>query len=212
MSEQLIISVSREYASGGHVVAEKLAKIFGLPLYDYNLLKEIAAQKGINVSKLEKYDELPKNKLLSRKVRGYSNSPQENIANMQFEYLKSKAEQGESFVVVGRCAETILKEYDCLIPIFIMADMDYKLERVMTTEGLTKEDAQVQIKRQNWKRKEYHNYFCSEKWGDSRNYDVCINCSKLGLDGTTKMLEQYIRERLSIREKGIGDQDETKEI
>lgn len=201
MSEQIIISVSREYGSGGHVIAEKLAKIFELPLYDYNLLKEIAAEKGINVSKLQKYDEVPKNKLLSRKVRGYSNSLQENIANMQFEYLKSKAEQGESFVIVGRCAETVLKEFDCMIPIFIIADMDYKLQRVMSTEGLSEEEARVQIKRQNWNRKQYHNYFCTEKWGDSRNYDVCMNCSKLGIDGTTQILEQYIRERIRIREE-----------
>ena len=209
MTEQLIISVSREFGSGGHLIAQQLSKIFDLPLYDYNLLKEIAAQKGIDVSKLQKYDELPKNKILSRNVRGYSNSPHENIANMQFEYLKSKAEQGESFVVVGRCSETILKEYDCMIPIFVMADMEYKLKRVMTTEKLTEEEARARIKRQNWKRKEYHNYFCAQKWGDSRNYDVCVNCGKLGIEKTTAILEQYIRERILVRETEQKETHET---
>ena len=108
---QLIISVGREYGSGGHVIAEELAKRFGIPFYDYHLIGEIAAGKKVDVKTLERFDELPKIPFFSRTVNGFSNSPQENLANMQFEYLKKKASEGESFVIVGRCSEHILKEY-----------------------------------------------------------------------------------------------------
>lgn len=206
MTKQLIISVSREYAGGGHEIAEKLAEKFSLPLYDYDLLKEIAAEKGLDVSNLQKYDELPKSKLFSRKVRGHSSSPQENIAHMQFEYLKKKAAKGESFVVVGRCSETVLKEFDCMIPIFIIADMRYKVERIARTAEISPQEAKTMIKLQNKKRRYYHDYFCDVKWGDSRNYDICVNSSKLGLDGTADLLETFIREKIRMQEAKAAKQ------
>lgn len=195
MSEQLIIAVSREFGSGGHVVAEKLAERFGLPVYNRNLLREIALEKSVNAENLEKYDEVPKKYLISRRVKGYSNSPEENIANMQFDFLRKKAESGESFVVVGRCAESVLSEYPCMIPIFILGDMEWKIRRTMEVDHLSEKDAEAKILRHDRKRKEYHNYYCAGKWGDSRNYDITINSSRLGLDKTTDILENYIRER-----------------
>ena len=93
MGKQLIISVGREFGSGGHVIAEELARRFELPLYDNNLLEHIAEEKEISHESLKKYDERPKNRLFSRTVRGYSNSMQENLANMQFDYLKRKPQQ-----------------------------------------------------------------------------------------------------------------------
>lgn len=94
MDRQLIISVGREFGSGGHVIAEALAERFHLALYDSNLLEHIAQEKNIDHGELKKFDEKPKNKLLSRTVRGYSSSAQENLANMQFEYLRKKAADG----------------------------------------------------------------------------------------------------------------------
>lgn len=94
MGKQLIISVGREFGSGGHVIAEELARRFGLVLYDNNLLEQIAEEKEIPHDGLKKYDEKPKSRLFSRTVRGYSNSVQENLANMQFDYLKKKAADG----------------------------------------------------------------------------------------------------------------------
>ena len=88
MRKQIIISVSREFGSGGHVIAQNIAKQLDIPVYDYNILKEIAVQKGVDHKNLEKYDEIPKNRLFSRTVRGYNNSPEENIANLQFKFLK----------------------------------------------------------------------------------------------------------------------------
>ena len=101
-NKQLIIAVSREYGSGGHVIAEALAKEFDLPLYDYNLLHEIAEEKGVDYNDLINYDESPHSRLLSRTVRGHNNSPSKNIAELQFNHLKRMADSGKSFVIVGR--------------------------------------------------------------------------------------------------------------
>ena len=200
MGKQLIISIGREFGSGGHEIAEMLAERFGLKLYDSNLLDEIASEKNVDGYHFEKYDEVPRNIFFSRKVKGFSNSMEENIANMQFDYLQKKAAKGDSFVVVGRCAETMLKAYPALISIFILGDWDHKVERVQRLYHLPLAEAETYILRQDKKRKNYHNYYCNGKWGDSRNYDISINSSKLGEEATADMLEDYIRKCLALRD------------
>lgn len=195
MNKQLIISIGREFGSGGHEIAQMLAKEFGLTLYDKSLLENMAKDKNMDSSTLEKYDEKPRNMWITRTVRGYSNSAEENLANMQFNYLKEKAEAGESFVIVGRCAETMLHNYKALISIFILGDWDSKVDRVMRLYEMDREEAESFIYRQDTKRKNYHNYYCKGRWGDSRNYDISINSSKLGEEVTAGMLMEYIRKR-----------------
>ena len=193
---QIIISIGREFGSGGRVIAQALAERFGLPLYDRHLITEIAEKMGMTVEQVEKYNEVPKMKLLSRKVNGYSNSIEDNIAEMQFNIIDEKAKNGESFVVVGRCAETKLKKYPALISLFILGDMDKKVERIMKIYELNEEEAKKFIAKKDKKRKHYHNYHCSGSWGDSRLYDLSINCSRLGIDKTVDMLEHYIKARI----------------
>ena len=195
MEKQLIISLGREYGSGGHDIAEDLAKRFGLPLYDSNLLEEIARNNSVDHDELKKYDERPRMSFFTRKVRGHSNSLEETIAYMQFEYMKKMAERGDSFVIVGRCAEVKLKEFPCLVSIFVLADAEAKIERIMKKFDLTREAAKAQIKKENYNRKAYHNFHCPVKWGDSRNYELSINSSKLGYEATTDMIEAYVRKR-----------------
>ena len=129
-------------------------------------------------------------------MRGFSNSPEEQIANMQFDFLRKKAEEGASFVIVGRCAETILKGNPGLITIFVLGDMDAKIKRIAGLHLISRAEAERMIWRHDRKRKAYHNHYCEMKWGDSRNYDLCINSNKLGIERTTDTLEQYIRERM----------------
>lgn len=196
MAKQIIISISREYGSGGHEIAEKLAQRLQLPIYDRNLLDHMAEEKAIDGEKLKKYDESPRKMLWSRTVRGHSNSPEENIAHMQFDFIRGKADSGESFVVVGRCSEDILKDYEGLISIFVLGDMEEKVQRIMGIRNMTEEEAKAAIYRHDKKRKSYHNYYCNSKWGDSRAYDICVNSSKMGTDKTVDMLEDYIRFRM----------------
>lgn len=196
MAKQTIISISREFGSGGHVIAEKIARDLNLPMYDRKMLEEIAAEKNMKVEHLEKYDEKSRNVFLSRRVRGYSNSMEENLTEMQFEYIKKKADSGESFVVVGRCAETVLHGRKEMISIFILGDRDKKIERVKEKYNLTESEAVSKINRHDKKRKQYHNTYSKYKWGDSRSYDICVNSSRLGIEETADSLEHYIRSRM----------------
>ena len=197
MKKQLIISVGREYGSGGHLVADKLAEKYGLPLYDRNLLKEVAASRNLDSKDLEEFDEIKRNKLMSRTVRGFNNSPAHNVAMLQFEYLKRMADEGKSFVVVGRCAEAVLRDCDALISIFVLGDFDDKIARLMEHHGITEHAAKIMRTKEERKRKTYHNSNCEGKWGDSRNYDISINASKLGIDETARVLAEYIDARLA---------------
>ena len=200
--KQLIISVGREYGSGGHVIAEKLAEKLGLRLYDSNLLTCVAKEKHVSPEELKAYDEMGKNKLLYRTVNGFSNSPEENLANLQFDYLRKLAAAGESFVIVGRCAETALSGIPGLISLFILGDEDAKIQRIRSLHPeLSRDEAKRLCSKEDWKRKSYHNYYCKGKWGDARTYDLTINSSRLGLDGTADALEAYIRARIASEMK-----------
>jgi cytidylate kinase len=195
MEKQLIISLGREFGSGGHVIAEKLADNYGLTLYDKNILKDIAEAKDVSAKNLTPYDERPKNPLLSRTVRGFTNSPEENIARLQFDFIRERADAGESFVIVGRCAESVLKGRPYVVTIFVTGDPEQKVLRTMETEGLSKEEAKRRVEQVSRQRKAYHNHYCKEKWGDSRSYDLVINSSRLGIAGTTCLLMDYIDAR-----------------
>lgn len=193
---QVIISVGREFGSGGRLIAETLADRLGLPIYDRHLITEIAEKTGMSAADIEKLDESPKSHLMSRRVRGYSNSIEDNIAEMQFDFIRRKAESGESFVVVGRCSESKLRDFDCLISLFILGDMKEKIKRIMKIYELDEADAFDLIEKKDKKRKRYHNYHTKLHWGDSRLYDISINSSRLGIDKTIDLLEQYIKARI----------------
>jgi cytidylate kinase len=197
---QVIITISREYGSAGHAIAVELAERFGLKLYDHNLLDEIAVEKGVDPKELHKYDEMPRKPFLSRSAqggyRGFHSSAEVNIAYMQFNYLKKKAAEGKSFIVVGRCAEGVFKDFPNLISIFVLGDRPVKCKRVMDLYELSEKEAYDKMNRHDFYRKRYHNTFCEDKWGDSRGYDLCVNSSVLGVEGTTDMLESYIKARI----------------
>lgn len=201
MSKQLIVSISREYGSAGHEIAEQIAKDLGLTLYDRSILDEIANEMNVKVELLEKYDEKPKNFILSRRVGKYTNSMEEILADIQFDFIREKADSGESFVIVGRCSETVLQDHDGLITIFVTGEKQHKLEHVMTKYQLDEKTATAKIERHDRKRRQYHNRHSDYKWGDSSAYDLCINSSCLHKDGTVKVLENYIRERVAVHEK-----------
>ncbi len=196
MEKQLIISVSREFGSGGHVIAKMLSERYGLPMYDRNLLEEIAKAKQLDSDELHKYDEAKKNKLFSRTVRGYSSSPEDNIAQLQFDFLREKAKSGESFVVLGRCSESILREYDGLVSIFVLGDLDFRIRHTMERENLTYEQAQAKVTRHDKNRKAYHNNYSDGKWGDSRSYDLCIRSNTAGIEATGEVIADFIDKKI----------------
>lgn len=192
MSKQFIISIGREYGSGGRVIAEELAKRYNVNLYGKNLLDLVAKEKNLNLDELKKYDEKARNIWLSRSVDGFSNSPEDTVAQMQFEYLRERANSGESFVVLGRCASYILREYDGLIKVFVTGEKDAKIKRIASIEKLSYNEAQALVEKRNKTRHNYHNYYSKQKWGDSRYYDLIVNSSKIGIDNAVEVIDKYI--------------------
>lgn len=192
MDKQIIISVGREFGSGGHIVAANLAKHFRLPLLDSNILAEIAKENNTSEDYLRKYDESARNLFFSRTVNGFSNSPEEVIAQMQFDYIKKKADAGESFVVIGRCADWVLRDNPALVRIFILGDMEAKIKRTAERENISEDKAKSRIEQADKRRKYFHNTHSDNKWGDSRSYDITVNSTKMGLDGATELLIKYV--------------------
>ena len=195
--KQLIITIGREYGSGGHAIGEMLAEKLGIGFYDAEIIQHLSEKKGIKKETLSKYDEKPSPVLMNRSVRGYSTSLEEAVAEMQFKMIRKIAASGESFVLIGRCGETVLSKYDCLIRLFVLGDMDSRITRIMKRKRVSRKEAQKLIKTTDKRRKAYHNYYSDGKWGDSRTYDLTINSSRLGVEGTAEFLEEYIRRRTS---------------
>ena len=193
--EQFIISISREFGSLGHEIAEQIARHYNLTLYDRNILNEVANSRNVDVAPLHEYDEERISRIFHRTIRGMSTHISDHVAQLQFDFVKEKAKSGESFVVVGRCSESILKEYKGLISIFIRGDRESKIHQVMEAHHLTRSESIYMIRKKDWRRKEYHNTHCDYRWGDSRNYDLTINSSKLCLDECVKLLIDYIDKR-----------------
>ena len=198
MGKQMIVALGREFGSGGHEVARELAKRLGVVLYDRNMLEQIAESYETETAQLEQYDESPRKLVFSRRVNGFSNAPEDSVAQMQFSYMKERAEKGESFVVLGRCAEEVLKEYPGLVSIFIRADEEFKKQRIMEYGAESEQEALFLMVRMDRKRKMYHDQFCTKKWGESETYDLVIDSSRLGTEGTAELLEKYILMRQKI--------------
>ncbi len=198
MEKQVIITVGREAGSGGLEVARLLGEKLGITVYDKNIFAEIGEKFDIDTTNLEKFDETPKKRIGSRKVAGYSNSPEEQVVELQREFLKGKADEGESFVILGRAGIKALLDYPCLlVRIFITADEDYKIQRVNEELGYNRIQAQRYMTWVDNKRKNYHNQFCHVKWGDPASYDVVLKSNKLGVEGTAEFIADYVRRRMA---------------
>ena len=195
MEGQVIIAIGREFGSGGHEIAELIANRLQIYLIDDKLLYDLSSEKKIPYEELKKYDERPKVPFLSRTVSGYTNAMEEHLAKMQFEYLKKMAKEGESFVIVGRCAEHVLKDYDCMTSAFISGNKETKCERVMKKYQLSAEETKKLMKKKDATRKAYHNYYCEGKWGDSRNYDLCLNSSQIGVEGAADVILSFVERK-----------------
>lgn len=195
MEKQLIVSIGREVGSGGREIGEMIAKHYNIPLIDKNILEEIAEKKQVEAEHLKDIDKKYVTPIFKRTVRGFSSSVQDNLYLLQFEHLQEKAKRGESFVIVGRCGEDVLKEYDALVSIFVLGDKEVKRERIMRLYDKNEFTAERLMHEKDTERKRYHNSFCEGKWGDSRNYDISINSSVLGIEKTADFLIDFIDQK-----------------
>lgn len=193
MKKQIIVAIGREHGSGGHYIADLIARELGVKLYDKVSIEKEITSGGYSEELVSEMDEKPVNFFASRRIGRFSNSLEVNVAEKTFAMLRSKAAEGESFVVIGRCGEQILENNPNCISIFICGDPQFKLNRVMNKLGLNAEQAIEEIRNVDRSHKNYHNYYCDTKWGDARGYDLTVKSNVLGCERTAEMLIGYIR-------------------
>ena len=197
-----IYTIGREFGSGGQYVGEELAKRLGIKLYDKELLQQAAKDSGFCEEIFENHDEKPTNSFLyslvmdTYSVNGYSTASfldmplNHKVFLAQFETIKKIAER-ESCVIVGRCADYALADHPDCINTFIKADMSSRIKMISKRANITENKAKDMIQKQDKQRASYYNYYTSKKWGDSKSYDLCLDSSKLGIDGCVDMILKF---------------------
>lgn len=202
----IIINVGRQLGSGGHIIAEQLAKEFGCKCYDKELLNLAAKESGFSEKFFEQNDEQKgffKTFLHLRmpSVGGtnfYKNDfSQEGLYKFQSDAIRKAANEG-SCVFVGRTADYVLRDFPNVINIFITADLDDRITAVCQRKGVDRTTAQKIISNGESVRSSYYNYYTGKKWGHSESYDLCVNSSLLGIEETTRFLTEFIKKRFKI--------------
>lgn len=199
-----IITIGRQAGSGGREIGEKLAEYFGIKYFDKELLTRAAKESGYCEEMIKLHDEKPTNSFLYNLVMdtysfGYNTSTfvdmpiSHKIFLAQFDTVKKIADEGPC-VIVGRCADYALSEYDNVIKLFIYADEEDRVKRVMESYNLSEKESRERIAKTDKQRQSYYNYYSSKKWGKAESYDLCINSSLLGMEGTEKLIIQAVED------------------
>lgn len=195
MTDRFVVTIGRQYGSGGKIIGEKLAKALGVPFYDKELLTEAARKSGICQEMFESNDEKPTSSLLYSLVMvtysGDSLPLNHKLFLAQFDAIRSLADKG-SCVIIGRCADYALEDYKNVINVFIHAKMEDRIDRAVAQYGIDINKAEDIIIKTDKKRASYYNFYSSKKWGNVDNYDITVDSSVLGIDDTVKLLKEFV--------------------
>ena len=199
-----IITISRQFGSGGRLVGKKLAESLEIPFYDKELITMSAQQSGYSKEIFEKADEratnsllytLSMNSYLLHGMTGLNELPlNDRVFLIQSEIIRKMASEGPC-VIVGRCADYVLKEHPRCLNFYIYADLQSRVDRATTVYGMEKEKAAENIQKLDKKRASYYNFYSNLRWGLAENYDLCVNSSSVGIDGTVEMLRHFIKQK-----------------
>ena len=199
-----VITIGRQFGSGGREIGEMVAEYFGIKCYDKDLLTRAAKESGFCEEMIKNHDEKPTNSFLYNLVMdtysfGYNSSSfvdmpiSHKVFLAQFDTIKKVADEGPC-VIVGRCADYALADRKNVLHLFIYGDEEAKIKFVMNKYNLTESKARDMIIKKDKQRQSYYNYYSSKKWGRADSYDLCINSGVLGFDGTVKLITQYVED------------------
>ena len=205
MATNLVITIGRQFGSGGRKVGKLLAEKLDIPYYDKELLAEAAKDSGICQEIFENHDEKPTRSLLFSLVTGmqmhgdpgsmYMDMPlNHKIFLAQFDAIRRIASEGPC-VIVGRCADYVLRDKPNAVSVFVKADICQRVERAESLYGVDPAKAEETVRKADKQRASYYNYYATATWGDVNNYDLCVDTGKLGIEGTVELIEQYLRLR-----------------
>ena len=197
-----ILTISRQYGSGGREIGKKLAESWGIPFYDNELITRAAKESGFAEIAFETAESRANNSLLYSIARGtatfgnqeigYSNlSLDDRIYLAQADVIRQCAAEGPC-VIVGRCADYILRKLDNLVNIFVYADLPFRAERAVKIDGMSPDRIEENILKIDKRRANYHNFHTGEKWGKIENYSLCVNSGKVGIDKAVEVIRTYV--------------------
>ena len=202
MKTNTIITIGREFGSAGREIGYKVAKEFGIKLYDKEMLARAAKESGICEEIFESHDEKPTSSFLYSLVMdtysmGYSGNTytdmpiNHKVFLAQFDAIKKIADEGPC-ILVGRCADYALEDNPELLSVFIHANMDARIRRIARDFDLTDAKAKDMIRKTDKQRSSYYNYYTNKRWGDANSYQFCLDSSKLGIEGTVDAILKLI--------------------
>ena len=202
MDERTVITIGREFGSGGHEIGMKLAEKLGIKCYDKELLQVAAKESGLCEELFASQDEKPTNSFLYSLVMdtysmGYSGSTYNDmpinhkVFLAQFDAIKKLAAK-ESCVIVGRCADYALEDDPFAVSVWIKASLDERIKRIKKLYELNDSKAADLIQKTDKKRASYYNYYSSKKWGEAKSYDLCIDSGLVGIDGAIELILKFI--------------------
>ena len=214
MATNLVITIGRQFGSGGRKVGKLLAEKLDIPYYDKELLAEAAKGSGICQEIFENHDEKPTRSLLFSLVTGmqmhgdpgsmYMDMPlNHKIFLAQFDAIRRIASEGPC-VIVGRCADYVLRDKPNAVSVFVKADIRQRMERAVSLYGVDPAKAEETVRKADKQRASYYNYYATATWGDVNNYDLCVDTGKLGIEGTVELIDQYLR----LREQALKNAKE----
>ncbi len=195
---KLIINVGRQFGSGGRLVAQSLGKKLGIPVYDQELITKAAEESGFSKELFAKSDEKRNLFALSSFIVdvGRFGSADNYMSDNQLFVIQSNVirqiAEKSSAIFIGRCADYILRDRPCL-DVFITATEEVRIKRVASRMNISPEQAQAMMRKQDRNRETYYNYFTFGNWGVASNYDLCVDSSILGIDGTADMIIDFCR-------------------
>ena len=203
--KNLVITIERQYGSGGRVTGKRLAEELGIHFYDEEILKMTSEESAIGEQYFRLADERAGNNLLYKIVGGLRDSlakpstkdditSPDNLFRFQSDVIRNLA-KAESCIIAGRCADYVLE--DCknvdLLNVFIYGELSYRVGRVMEAYGITQKQAKDRVVKTDKQRKTYYNYYSNREWGVMSNYDMCLNTGVLGIENSAKIIINYIK-------------------
>ncbi|MEA5074341.1 MAG: cytidylate kinase-like family protein [Eubacterium aggregans] len=212
-AKRQIITISRQFGSGGHNIAKRLAKRLEIPFYDEEIIVEAAKESGIDPEMVKALEETPTNSLLyslssSAIFGGGSFSPvvdlpmTDKVFLAQSEVIRQYAEAG-SCVIVGRCGNFVLRDDPDAVDVFIHRDLEERINQVAKLYDLTQKKAAESVKKVDKQRSGYANYYSDRNWGQADNYDLALNSGLLGEDGCIEVIITFLN-RMALRKKARG--------
>lgn len=195
-----VITISRQFGSGGRFIGKMLAEKLGIPFYDNEIISLSAKQSGYSEELFQNADKNASHSLLySISMFGttagvYGLPLSDKVFLIQSDIIKKVASQG-ACVIIGRCADYVLKDNPNVVNIFVHSDIKSKVERAVKYYNINEKDAESQINKINKKRSTYYNYYTGQKWGEAENYHLSLNCDAIGVEKCVDIIEAYVKQK-----------------